>query len=106
MRASLPKQAIILTILLGLILLGTSIDYLRAPTAEATITVDSTVKLNINTATAAELMLLPGIGEQRAAAIIEYRRQQGAFDSPAQLVNINGINENTLKNIEDFIYAK
>lgn len=110
MQNYLPKQAIILTILLGLILICSGISYLCIPnlqtTTEETSIINPTYPININTATATELMMLPGIGEQKAAAIIEYRRLHGKFSSLDQLININGIGEKSLKDIEDFIYAE
>lgn len=50
-------------------------------------------KVNINTAGLEELMTLKGVGESRARAIIEYREQQGAFETPEDIMNISGIKE-------------
>ena len=36
-------------------------------------------RVDVNTAPAAELETLPGIGEKKARAILDYRRQNGAF---------------------------
>lgn len=48
-------------------------------------------KLNINLATAEELMLLPGIGEVLAQRILEYWETNGAFSSVEDLLNVSGI---------------
>lgn len=53
--------------------------------------------ININTASAAELMELDGIGEVKAAAIVEYRREHGEFKSVDDLLNVKGIGEKTLE---------
>lgn len=53
--------------------------------------------ININTASAAELMALDGIGEVKAAAIVEYRREHGEFRSVDELLNVKGIGEKTLE---------
>ena len=36
-------------------------------------------KVNLNTASVSELMSVPGVGQAKANAIVEYRNQQGAF---------------------------
>ncbi len=55
--------------------------------------------VNINTATQSELTSLPGIGDSKAAAIIEYRRQNGAFASVDQLTQVSGIGAKTLETL-------
>jgi competence protein ComEA len=54
--------------------------------------------LNINTASAAELTALPGIGPAKAAAIVEQRQQQ-PFSSVADLTRVQGIGERTLEQL-------
>ena len=59
--------------------------------------------ININTATAEELMALNGIGEKKAAAIIEYRNTYGAFASIEDLTKVSGIGAKTLEVIRAYI---
>ncbi len=47
--------------------------------------------VNLNTATAEELQLLPGIGEARARAVIEARKLRGGFKSVDELLEVKGI---------------
>ncbi len=54
-------------------------------------------KINLNTATAAELMTIPGIGEGYAARILEYREKNGPFREVDELMNIKGIGEKRFK---------
>lgn len=49
--------------------------------------------VNINTATAAELQKLPGIGAATAARIIEHRQKNGPFKKVEELMNVRGIGE-------------
>jgi competence protein ComEA len=60
-------------------------------------------RININTATAAELTSLPGIGARRAADIIAYRTGNGGFSSPDQLKNVSGIGEAIYAGLADRI---
>ena len=57
----------------------------------------------INTATAQQLCSLKGIGEKKAAAIIQYRDEHGDFTSVDQLLNVSGIGEKTLNGFRDMI---
>ena len=63
-------------------------------------------KVNINTAGLEELMTLKGVGESRARDIIEYREQQGAFETPEDLMNISGIKEGVFSKIKDQIAVR
>ena len=60
-------------------------------------------QVNINTATAAKLMTLPGIGETRAKAIISYRQAHGGFTKPEDIMKVSGIKEGTFEKIKDLI---
>lgn len=59
--------------------------------------------ININTASAAELDSLQGIGPSKAAAIIAYREQHGPFDSTEAVMNVKGIGEKMFAKMKDRI---
>jgi competence protein ComEA len=59
--------------------------------------------LNINTASAADFESLSGIGEVLAAAIVDYRTQNGPFASVDDLEDVSGIGPATLEEIRDQI---
>ena len=52
---------------------------------------DSTQPLDLNRATAEQLVGLPGIGEAKAAAILAIREERGGFRSLDELENVRGI---------------
>jgi competence ComEA-like helix-hairpin-helix protein len=59
--------------------------------------------ININTADAATLTELDGIGDAKANAIIDYRKQHGPFKSIEQLADVKGIGEKFIEKNRDRI---
>ncbi len=59
--------------------------------------------ININTATAAELTALPGIGEKKAEAIVADRDTHGAFESADDLSRVSGIGSATVEQLRDSV---
>lgn len=60
-------------------------------------------RININTASEAQLCGIPGIGATRAAAIATYRQEHGRFDRIEDIMKVNGIKEGTFEKIKDTI---
>ena len=60
-------------------------------------------RLDINIATKSQLMELPGIGEVMADRIVAYRTEHGLFSSIEGLLDIEGIGEKKLQQIERLI---
>lgn len=60
-------------------------------------------RLNINTASREELMILPGIGDNYAEAIISYRSHYGKFSSLDEIKNIPGIGNKTFGTLKTLI---
>lgn len=60
-------------------------------------------KVNINTADIKKLCSLPGIGENTAQKIIDYRKQNGPFEHIEDIMNIPGIKQSRFDSIKDMI---
>lgn len=59
--------------------------------------------VNVNSATAEELALLPGVGPAKAQAILEYRKEHGAFKRVEDLGEVKGIGDKALERIRPHV---
>jgi competence protein ComEA len=59
--------------------------------------------INVNTASAAELEALPGVGPATAEAIVAHRDQNGPFTAVDQLIDVRGIGEVKLAQLRDHV---
>ncbi|MBS4462338.1 ComEA family DNA-binding protein [Aerococcaceae bacterium zg-B36] len=64
---------------------------------------ETTDKININQADSSQLQTLPGIGQKKAEAIIQYRQENGSFQDIHDLTNVSGIGEKTFQQLQDYI---
>ena len=67
---------------------------------------EATAKVNINTATAEELTVLKYVGEALSQRIVEYREEQGAFESPEDIVKVPGVGQRVYEENKDIITVK
>jgi len=59
--------------------------------------------VNINTATADQLQLLPGVGPALAARIIEFREANGPFEKVDELAAVRGIGDKSLEKLRPYV---
>jgi len=81
-------------------------DQVHVPSREAvaiTATPTGGEQINVNRATAEDLMTLPGIGPTLAERIIDYRTRYGLFAEAEDLLNVSGIGPTLLEGIADLI---
>lgn len=59
--------------------------------------------IDVNTATLDQLMLLPGVGQTKAQAILDYLESVGPFTAPEELMNVPGIGPATYEELALYI---
>lgn len=59
--------------------------------------------IDLNQADVYELQRLPGIGEKRAQAIVEYREEHGPFQSVEDITQVSGIGEAILSGFQEYV---
>lgn len=64
---------------------------------------NTNIVININTATINELQTLPGIGESKASSIVEYRNENGNFNSIEDIKKVSGIGDSVYEKIKNYI---
>jgi competence ComEA-like helix-hairpin-helix protein len=62
-----------------------------------------TGKLNLNTATEAQLMMLPTVGPSKAERIVTWRKKSGGFKRTADLRRVKGFGYKTFKKLEPLL---
>jgi competence ComEA-like helix-hairpin-helix protein len=67
---------------------------------------DVSGKLNLNTATEIQLMLLPTVGPSKAERIVVWRKKNGGFKRVADLRRVKGFGYRTFKRLEPFLDIK
>ncbi len=63
-------------------------------------------QLNVNTATVAQLQLLPRVGPALAGRIVEFRSANGPFKAPEELMRVKGIGEKSFALLEPYVAVK
>lgn len=95
-RWSAPLIAIALLVLVSVELQAQSLE--ENMQKQDSVAMVAPAAVNINSASAEQLALaLSGIGSAKAAEIVAYRAEHGAFSSVEELLNIKGIGRKTLE---------
>ncbi|MBP5494555.1 MAG: helix-hairpin-helix domain-containing protein [Lachnospiraceae bacterium] len=81
-------------------------EQIRIPYIGETLSMTEEKLVDINKADLNELCSIPGIGEARATAIIEYRESCGGFKEIEELKNISGIKDATFNKIKPYVCVR
>ena len=74
--------------------------YAAVETAAKPVTATAAAMVNINTATVDQLTEIKGLGPKKAQAIVDYRKDNGAFKSVDDLKKVSGISEKLFDSIK------
>lgn len=104
LRGAAPMRRLAFTLMLGMLLVTGAPLAQAAPEAPAADTsAAASAPVNLNSATAEELQTLRGVGPKTAELIVQWREEEGPFQSVDQLLAIKGIGEKTLARLRDQI---
>jgi competence ComEA-like helix-hairpin-helix protein len=62
-----------------------------------------TGKININTATADQIAMLPGVGPKKAQGLVDYRSKNGNFKNIEDLQKVPGIKQKKIDKVKDYL---
>jgi competence ComEA-like helix-hairpin-helix protein len=82
------------------------VDDFDRPTAKKSSHKDLAGKLNLNTASEDQLMLLPTVGPSKAERIVTWRKKNGGFKRTADLRRVKGFGYKTFKRLEPYLDIK
>ena len=86
----------------GVIDAGDSTDSVDPPSGKKVVA----GKINLNTATPEQLVLLPGVGPSKAERVVAWRGKYGPFKRVADLRKVKGFGYKTLKRLEPLLDVK
>jgi len=99
-----PRVAVVVMVV-TLTLLGVTwfVSLRNSVDPQSLAVISTNERIDLNAATAGELMLLPGIGPTTAQRIVEYRQKHGAFASVDDLNHVERIGDVTVERLRPYV---
>lgn len=82
-----------------------SVSTTNGPTGDVSAMMPRIAPLNVNTATVFELQQLPGLNQELAAKIVEYRQKKGGYKTVEHVRKVKGISSRRLLQLRPFLFA-
>jgi competence protein ComEA len=76
-----------------------------APAGSSSAKAAPSAPVDVNTASAADLQAVPGIGKALAQRIVEFREKNGPFSDVDDLVKVRGIGEKSIERLKPYLTA-
>ncbi len=96
-------RIVIAALLVAVLSAATSAAQDTARRTPAPSSASASAPVNLNTATAAQLETLPGIGKATAERILEYRQKNGSFKKVEDLMNVRGVGEKSFLKLKPLV---
>ncbi len=106
MKFSTSEKRLLLLLFVGVLLLSGAVLELKTRKVQQDVTTarkSVELPIDVNSATEQELIFLPGIGQSKAKAIIEYRQKNGPFRTLSELERIPGIGKKTIEKLAPYV---
>jgi competence protein ComEA len=87
------------------IVVGVDVPAVPPASTETGSATEAITPVDLNTATLEQLDTLPGVGPVTAQAILDWRTENGSFTSVDELLEVSGIGDATLADIEAYVYV-
>ena len=90
-------------IVLSVILIATISSAAMAADSQSVAAAPVTGIVNLNTADAAQLALLPRVGVKAAQRILDYRKEHGNFKKTSDLMQVKGFGEKSFQRLSAYV---
>jgi competence protein ComEA len=90
-----------LVLVAALVFISSPLFAQRATKPPVAAPVVSTEVINLNSATAAQIASLPGIGPKTADLVVQYRLKNGPFKKIEEIMNVRGVGEKSFLKIKN-----